>query len=163
MALMQREITMRFFADQSDMNILGKVHGGSVMKWIDLAGYACAAGWCSQHCVTVYVGGIRFHEPILVGSIVQVHAKLIHTGTSSMHIAVTVSARDPREEHWQVTTRCIIVFVAIDQDGRPVTVPSWVPETQEDRDIEQYAIELTNLRKGVEQELQRRLSATLPR
>src|SRR5918998_24965 len=55
----EREITLRFLAEPTDMNFGGKVHGGAVMKWIDQAGYACAVGWSGQYCVTVYVGGIR--------------------------------------------------------------------------------------------------------
>jgi acyl-CoA hydrolase len=59
----EREITLRFLAEPTDVNFGGKVHGGAVMKWIDQAGYACAVGWSGQYCVTVYVGGIRFHSP----------------------------------------------------------------------------------------------------
>ena len=39
-----RELTLQFLAEPSDVNFGGKVHGGMVMKWIDQAGYACAAG-----------------------------------------------------------------------------------------------------------------------
>ena len=48
----QREITMRFLAEPSNINLYGNVHGGAVMKWIDEAAYACAAGWsgaCGSH------------------------------------------------------------------------------------------------------------------
>ena len=54
----QHEIVLRFLAEPIDVNFGGKVHGGSVMKWIDQAAYACAAGWCGQYCVTAYVGGM---------------------------------------------------------------------------------------------------------
>ena len=57
----QREITLRFLAEPTDINFGGQVHGGVAMKWIDQAGYTCAAGWSGQYCVTVYVGGIRFY------------------------------------------------------------------------------------------------------
>ena len=83
-----REITLRFLAAPTDISIYGKVHGGAVMKWIDEAGYICAAGWSGYPCATVYVGGIRFHKPIQIGNIVEVHAQLIYTGRTSMHIAV---------------------------------------------------------------------------
>jgi len=48
----QRELTLRFLAEPQDVNFGGKVHGGAVMKWIDQAGYACAAGWEGAVCVT---------------------------------------------------------------------------------------------------------------
>ena len=155
----QREITLKFMAEPKDVNFGGKVHGGAVMSWIDLAGYACAAGWSGQYCVTVYVGGIRFYKPILIGHIVEVAAKIVYTGKSSMHIAVDVSSKDPRDKgEYTKTTHCIIIFVAMDEDGKPVRVPEWVPSTEEDRDLELYAKKLVDLRKDIEDEMSARIS-----
>lgn len=151
----QREITLRFLAGQSDMNIMGKVHGGAVMKWIDEAGYACAAGWCGLPCVTVYVGGIRFLKPIIVGNLVEVKAKLIYTGHTSMHIVVDVCSADPKTGHYIHTTSCIIVFVGLDGDGRPAEVPSWQPESAEDRALQAYAIKMMDSRKSIEEQTNR--------
>jgi len=78
----ERELTLRFLAEPTDVNFGGKVHGGAVMKWIDQAAYACAAGWSGHYCVTLYVGGIRFYKPVLIGTLVEVHAKIIYTGTT---------------------------------------------------------------------------------
>ena len=91
----QRELTMRFLAEPTDVNYGGKVHGGVVMKWIDQAGYAAAVGWSGKYSVTVAVGGIRFVSPIRTSDLVTITTKLVYTGTSSMHFAVDVNARDP--------------------------------------------------------------------
>ncbi len=149
----EREITLRFLAEPSDVNFGGKVYGGSVMKWIDLAGYSCAVGWSGQYCVTVYVGGIRFYKPVMIGNLVEVHARLIHTGKTSMHIAVDVQAGDPKDRCFTRTTHCIIIFVAIDENSRPTAVPSWVPQSEEDIAMERYALKLMDLRKGIEEEM----------
>ncbi len=93
----QRNITLRFLAEPSDVNFGGKVHGGAVMKWIDLAAYACSAAWSGKYCITAYAGGIRFVAPIHVGNLVEVSAKVIYTGTTSMHIAIDVQASDPKD------------------------------------------------------------------
>lgn len=148
-----REVTLRFLAEPTDVNFGGKVHGGAVMKWIDQAAYVCAAGWCGQYCVTVYVGGIRFYRPIHIGNLVEVKAKLIHTGKTSMHVSVDVSAGETINRKFGKTTHCIIIFVAVDKDGRPVPVKSWAPVTQEDVALEQYAVKLMDLRKGIEAEM----------
>jgi acyl-CoA hydrolase len=100
-------ITLRFLAEPSEVNFGGKVHGGTVMKWIDQAGYTCAVAWSGQYCVTVYVGGIRFIQPIVIGHLVEVQARLIYTGKTSMHIAVDVLAGDPKESQLRKTTHCI--------------------------------------------------------
>lgn len=148
-----REITLRFLAEPTDVNFGGKVHGGAVMKWIDQAGYACAVGWSGYYCVTVYVGGIRFYKPIFIGHVVEVKAMLVHTGKSSMHVAVDVSATDPKTGARKRTTRCLIVFVAVDAGGDTVTVPSWDPVSAEDQRLEQYAVHMARLRKEQEDEL----------
>ena len=153
--MQQRELTLRFLAEPTDINFGGKVHGGAVMKWIDQAGYACAVGWSGQYCVTVYVGGIRFYRPVLIGHLVEVRARIIYTGTTSMHLAVDVSSRDPKAPTAAATTHCVIVFVAVDQAGEPVPVPAWVPTTDEDIDLERYARKLMELRKGIEAEMLR--------
>jgi len=149
----EREVTLRFLAEPTDINVMGKVHGGAVMKWIDLAGATCALGWCGQTAVTIYVGGIRFYKPILVGHLVEVHAKLIHTGRTSMHIAVDVRAGDPRDRKFSQTTRCIIVFVALDANNKPDEVPTWKPESEEDIELQNYAIKMTEMGKSIHDEM----------
>ena len=153
----EREITLRFLAEPTDVNFGGKVHGGAVMKWIDQAAYACAAGWSGHYCVTLYVGGIRFYQPVLIGTLVEVHARIIYTGTTSMHLAVDVWSRDPRSGSTIKTTHCVIIFVAVDDAGKPIPVPKWTPSSEEDVALEQYARKLMELRQGVEQEMSRYL------
>lgn len=149
----EREITLRFLAEPTDVNFGGKVHGGAVMKWIDQAGYACAVGWSGQYCVTIYVGGIRFHRPVLIGNMVEVSAKLVHTGRTSLHVAVEVSAGDPKEGLYTRTTQCMIVFVAVDEEGTPVEVTRWEPQTEGDIALERYAKKLMELQKATEKEV----------
>ena len=150
----EKSITLRFLAEPVNVNFGGKVHGGSVMKWIDQAGYACAALWCGGYAVTVYVGGIRFFKPMLIGYLVELRATLIHTGTSSMHISVDVFSKSPQEGEWQRNTHCIIIFVSVDKDGKPVPVPVYTPETEQEKEMQRYAIRLMELRKGIEDEME---------
>lgn len=148
----QREVTLTFMAEPTSANFSGNVHGGSVMKWLDHAGYACAAGWSGHYCVTVNVGSIRFLRPIHVGNLVQVRAKVIYTGTSSMHVLLDVSATDPRQADYQSTTRCIMVFVAMGDDNKPTAVESWVPDTAKDKALANAAVKLMESNKTIVQE-----------
>jgi acyl-CoA hydrolase len=124
-------ITLRFLAEPNTVNYGGKVHGGTVMKWIDEAGYACATSWAKRYCVTVYVGGIRFHRPIMIGDLVEVEAKLAYTGSTSMNISVEVRSGDMKGGKLETTTECLIVFVSVDSHGKPMPVNPWAPETPE--------------------------------
>lgn len=54
------KITLRFLAAPTDVNWGGKVHGGTVMRWIDEAAYVCTVGWSGHPCEAVYAGGVRF-------------------------------------------------------------------------------------------------------
>ncbi|OGB21563.1 MAG: acyl-CoA thioesterase [Burkholderiales bacterium RIFCSPLOWO2_02_FULL_57_36] len=148
-----RSITLRFLAEPTDVNFGGKVHGGAVMKWIDQAGYACAVGWSGYYCVTVYIGGIRFYKPIYIGQIVEVIASVVHTGKSSVHIAVDVTASEPKTGVRKKTTRCLIVFVAVDGAGDTVRVPSWEPVSEDDIRLQEYAIRMAELRTQQEHKL----------
>ena len=144
-----REITLRFLAEPGEVNFGGKVHGGAVMKWIDQAGYACAVGWSGHYCVTVYVGGISFLRPILIGHMVEVTARLMHTGRTSMHIAIDVRAGDLKGGGLSDTTHCTMVFVAVSSTGGSVPVHPWVPATAEDVALENYALKQLELRKAM--------------
>lgn len=152
----QRELTFRFLAEPTDVNYGGKVHGGVVMKWIDQVGYAAAVGWSGHYSVTVAVGGIRFVAPIRISDLVTVTATLVYTGNSSMHFAIDVRARDPgldaSHAENRLCTHCIIVFVALDGvEGKPMPVPAWKPETEDDRLLAEYATKVMELSKGIEQ------------
>ncbi len=153
----QRELTFRFLAEPTDVNYGGKVHGGVVMKWIDQVGYAAAVGWSGRYSVTVAVGGIRFVAPIRISDLVTVRAKLVYTGTSSMHFAVDVRARDPMgggED--RLCTHCIIVFVALEgAEGKPSPVPPWTPQDEGDMHLAEYALKVMELSKGIEETMKR--------
>jgi acyl-CoA hydrolase len=129
------------------------------MKWIDQAGYTCAAGWTGTYCVTVYLGGLHFLGPIHVGDLVELRALVIRTGRTSLDIAVDVYASDPKRQERRRTGHCVIVFVALGPDGRPARVPSWEPETELDRALQGYAERLSALRKQMDAEMDARLGA----
>jgi acyl-CoA hydrolase len=152
-----RAITLRFLAEPGHVNFGGKVHGGAVMKWIDQAGYTCAAGWTGEYCVTLYIGGLHFIRPIRVGEIVELRSLVIHTGRTSLHIAIDIYARDPKESGLKRTGHCVIVFVALDDNGRPKPVPPWTPVTDTDRALQAYALRLIELRKLMDAELESHL------
>jgi len=160
MAGKERAITLRFLAEPADVNFGGKVHGGAVMKWIDLAAYACSAGWSGKYCITAYAGGIRFVKPIHVGNIVETTAKVIYTGRSSMHLGIDVRAGDPKNPERHLTTHCVVIMVAVDDAGHPTEVPEWVPQTEEDIKLRDSAIRLMEMRKKIGAEMEAHVTLT---
>lgn len=135
-------ITLRFMTTPADTAAGGRsVAAGSVMEWIDKAGYACAVGWAGAYCVTAYVGNVRHRRPIAPGSLVEVRARLVHTGRTSMHVVVTVSSAEVSDRLYTPATTCVLVFVAKGADGRPAEVPAWTPSSPADRTLADAAVE----------------------
>lgn len=125
-------ITLRFLAEPSTVNFGGRVNGGTVMKWIDEAGYACATGWAKHACVMVSLGSIRFPRPIMIGDLVEVEARVAYTGKTSMNLSVEVRSGDMKTGQMEIITDCLAVFVALDSDGKTIPVQAWLPETPGD-------------------------------
>jgi acyl-CoA hydrolase len=145
-----RDITLRFLAAPTDAGYSGNVGGGRVLEWIDKAGYACAVGWSGRYCVTAYVGNVKFSQPVGVGHLVEAAARLVHTGRSSMHILVTVRSGDPKDGLLAEATECLMIFVAVDADGRPTPVPECVPAGEGERGLQESAVRQIGLRADIE-------------
>ena len=143
-------VVLRFLAAPTDVNWGGKVHGGIVMRWIDEAAHVLATRWTGSAAnVAVYAGGVRFYRPLRIGHLVEVDARLLHTGSTSMHISVHVRSGDPATSDMDVTTHCLIVFVPLTASGQAAPAPSWTPVSDEDVALERHALHLVELRRSV--------------
>lgn len=123
------EAIHRFLVKPADAGIAGSVDGGKLLEWIDKVAYAAAAQWSGHYCVTAYVGNIHLDRPIAVGELVELHANLVYTGRTSMHILVSVYSTDPTRQKPVQTAQCLTIFVAVDEQRRTVTIPQWQPTT----------------------------------
>ena len=139
--------TLRFLAAPTDVNWGGKVHGGYVMNWIDQAAQVVAERWHAGPVASVFAGGVRFYRPMFIGDLVEVTARLLHTGTTSMHISVHVSSGDPRTRDLRETTHCTIVYCGVDEKGRKRPVPPWQPVLPGDVALETHARAMIDIRR----------------
>ncbi|MCU4672882.1 acyl-CoA thioesterase [Microbacterium fluvii] len=145
-------ITLRFMSTPADTAAGGRsVAAGSVMEWIDKAGYACAVGWAGAYCVTAYVGNVRHRRAITPGCLIEVEARLVHTGRTSMHVVVTVSSAEVADRVYTPATTCILIFVAKGADGRPAEVPAWTPVSRSDHKLAAAAVERIDSRAQIKQ------------
>lgn len=143
----------RFLVRQSDSGYVGYVDGGHLLEWIDRVGFEAAARWSQRYCVTAYVGNLHLERPIAVGDLVELRAEVIHTGSTSMHILVTVYASDPARTGTAQHAQCLTVFVAMGEDGRPTPVPVWEPSTITQMHRNRQARERISVRKRIEAEM----------
>lgn len=125
-------ITLRFLASQDALPQAGRVPGGTVLRWVDEAGYACASAWAKGPCVTEFVGGAHFVRPIRAGDLVEVHARLSYTTETSMSLAVEVRSGGIHGTPLEDVVHCVAVYMAVDADDLPRAVDKWSPETPGD-------------------------------
>ena len=101
-------------------NVAGNVHGGEIMKFMDMAAAAVAMKFSKGNCVTARVDEILFHLPIFVGALVTCTASLVHIGTTSMEVLVCVESED-LESHSdpQLALSANFTMVCMGKNGRP--------------------------------------------
>ena len=117
------EVKLQAIAMPWDANVGGDIFGGWLMSQMDLGASVVARQRSSGRTATVACEGMQFHQPVLIGDLVSIHARLIHEGRSSMRIAVEVWVRRQiYQEHLKVT-EAVFTFVALDDDGKSRPLP----------------------------------------
>jgi uncharacterized protein (TIGR00369 family) len=114
-------------------NNMGDVHGGAIMKLADEAGALACMRHAQQRVVTVAVDRMTFRQPIKIGDLVIITAEVSFVGRTSMEAEVHVEAENPITGERTHTNTAYLVYVALDEQGKPVPVPGLIPETEEQR------------------------------
>ncbi len=135
---------------------LGFVHGGEIMRLIDEVGALACMRHAGRYVVTVAVDQIHFNEPIRVGDLVLLTAEVSFVGRTSMEVEVQVVAEDPITGQRRHTNTAYLVYVALDDQGRPTPVPPLILETEAQRRRFEEA------RRRREQRLARRRARVTP-
>jgi len=117
----------------NDTNLLGNLLGGRLMHWMDIAGALAATRHARNVVATVFVDSVNFKHPIKMGDMVELVAKVIWVGRSSMVTKVTVYGENLKTGKKQLTNEAYFTFVAVDDNERPTEVPRLELETEEER------------------------------
>ena len=126
-------ITISQLMHPEHANLLGNVHGGWIMKLVDEAGALACMRHAQKKVVTVAIDSMTFREPIRIGDLVILNAEVAYTGRTSMEAEVHVIAEDPVSGRQTHTNTAWLVYVALDDDGRPTPVPPLKAETAEEK------------------------------
>lgn len=116
----------------NDTNTLGNLMGGRLLHWMDIAGAIAAHRLCKRVVVTASVNNVSFNQPIRLGEIVTLEAKVSRSFNSSMETYIDVWVEDHVTGLKKKCNEAIYTFVAVDQIGRPIEVPILVPESEEE-------------------------------
>ncbi len=123
----------------SDANPQGNVHGGTIMKLVDTAGALAALRHGRRRVVTVEMDSMRFHEPVYVGNLLTLSARVTAVWRTSLETYVEVEAEDVLTGARRRTSSAFLVFVALDDAGKPAELPPLLLETDEDHTMAEAA------------------------
>lgn len=113
-------------------NPAGIVHGGELMKMMDNAAGVVAARHSLANPVTGMVHNIRFLNPVHVGEVVLIHARLTFVGHTSMEVLVEIDAQNLGTEERRPAMTAHYIMVATDDKGKPIGVPPLIVVTEEE-------------------------------
>ena len=116
-----------------EANTAGNVHGGVIMKLIDMAGGIVAERHAQLNVVTASVDRIDFLHPVYIGDVLFLKASLNLVGRTSMEVGVRVEAENPLTGEIRHTASAFLTYVSLDNSGRPVESPPLIIETAEDK------------------------------
>lgn len=116
----------------NDTNVLGNLMGGRLLHWMDIVAAISAHRHCHRVVVTASVNNVSFNQPISLGQIVTLQAKVSRAFNSSMEVFIDVWVEDNAANKKTKCNEAIYTFVAVDQLGNPIAVPQLVPESVEE-------------------------------
>lgn len=152
------EVTFARPMTQLDANAVGNVHGGVIMHEVDSVAGTAAARHAGTVAVTASIDELSFLQPVHVGDILIVKARVNAVGRTSLEVGVRVEAEPWQGGERRHTTSAYLVFVALDADGNAVEVPPLATTTDDERRREAQAL----IRREVRKERIRRLGSWRP-
>jgi uncharacterized protein (TIGR00369 family) len=123
------QVTLVQLMEITDANVAGIAHGGSIMKLVDTAAGLAAIKHCGGLAVTVSMDSMSFLAPVRIGDTVTVRASVNDVGETSMEVGVRVEAENVITGERTHTGSAYLVFVALDETGKPRPVPPVIAET----------------------------------
>lgn len=130
----------------NDTNVFGNLMGGRLMYWMDIAAALSAQKHCNAPVVTASVDNISFENPIKLGNVVHIEAKVTRSFNSSMEVHLKVWGEDLTHQYKYKSNEAYYTFVALDPNRRPRPVPALVAETEEEKNLFDGALRRRQLR-----------------
>lgn len=130
----------------NDTNTLGNLMGGRLMHWMDIAGAIASQKHCNCPVVTASVDNVSFANPIKLGNLLTIEAKVTRSFNSSMEVYLRIWGEDLSAQYKYLSNEAYMTFVALDPNGKPRKVPELVPETEIERKIYDGALRRRQLR-----------------
>src|SRR5699024_5647066 len=135
-----------------DTNHHGNMFGGKLMHNIDDVASIAAARFAQNLAVTASTDSVDFIKPIKTGDAVTLTAMVTWSGKSSMEVFVKVITENLLTGKKEIAALSFLTFVAIDSNGKPTSVPEVLPESDEEKWLNETAKQRASYRKQRKQE-----------
>lgn len=112
--------------------VAGVMFGGIMMQWIDVCAGVAAMRHASGAVLTASIDRLDFMSPVHVGEIVILQAQVNFAGRTSMEVGCRVETEDMRSGTRRYVTKSYLTFVAVDNQGKPRSIPPLELVTDED-------------------------------
>ncbi|HXW52052.1 MAG TPA: acyl-CoA thioesterase [Candidatus Acidoferrales bacterium] len=126
-------VELATLVEVADTNPMGNIHGGVIMKLADQAAAAAAIRHSGRICVTASIDRMDFRSAVHVGDMVVLKASLHYAHRSSMEVGVRIEAERLQTGERTHVASATLIFVALDEQCRPVPVPSVIPQNPEEQ------------------------------
>lgn len=130
----------------NDTNTINNLRGGKILHWMDIASAIAAGKHAEAVVVTVSVDQVSFQNPIKIGDVVTITAKVVRSFNTSVEVYIDVWAENLPTRHRYKCNTAYYTFVALDSNGKPKTVPEVAPETEEEKKNYESALGRRELR-----------------
>jgi acyl-CoA hydrolase len=114
-------------------NHYGTMFGGKVLDLMDRAAFLAATRFSNQAMVTASTECIDFFVPVKQGDIVELVAKVVYSGQTSLTVKVDLFSENPIKKQREHASQGYFHMVSVDENGRPIPVPSLCIENNEDQ------------------------------
>lgn len=140
------EVIMTEMVLPNDTNTLSNLMGGRMMHLMDIVGAIAAQRHSNRVVVTASVDNVSFSQPIRLGNVITLKAKVSRAFNSSMEVHITVNKEDLATGEKIQSNAAFFTFVAVDQLGNTINVPALVPETEDEKEMFDGALRRRQLR-----------------
>jgi acyl-CoA hydrolase len=130
----------------NDTNVLNNLRGGKILHWMDIACAIAGGKHSNAVVVTASVDNVSFENPIKLGDVVTITAKVTRAFNTSMELHCEVWAENLPSQTRYKCNEAYYTFVALDSNGKPKKVTGLVPETDEEKKQYEMAMRRRELR-----------------
>ncbi|HQT21842.1 MAG: acyl-CoA thioesterase [Sphingobacteriales bacterium 17-39-43] len=130
----------------NDTNPLNNLMGGRLLHWMDIAAAISAQKHCNNIVVTASVDNVSFRHAIKLGDVITIEAKVTRAFSTSMEVRLDVWAENIPSGTRVRSNDAFYTFVALNKEGKPISVPEIEPETETEKKLFEGALRRRQLR-----------------